>query len=109
MKSRCMTALAAAVLVSSTGVALGQQYGETVPIRRNHLGQLACPRDYVIQDNYCISIYSPGLRSPIPQPRGYGPVVRPWLNPYGALQCPSDYVLDGARNCVSIYAQRRYY
>lgn len=89
------------------------QYGEIVPIRPNYRGQPACPSNYVIQDNYCISIYSPRFRGyyggSLPARRGYGPVVQPWVNPYGALQCPSDYVLDAAGNCVSIYARRRYY
>ena len=89
------------------------QYGDIVPIRPNYRGQPSCPSNYVIQDNYCISIYSPGFRGDyggsLPQRRGYGPVVQPWVNRRGQLQCPSDYVLDGAGNCVSIYARRRYY
>jgi hypothetical protein len=115
VKNLLAAALTTMALVSSTAIALAQQYGETVPIRRNYLGQLACPRDYVIQDNYCISIYSPGFRGDyggaLPQRRGYGygAVTQPWVNQNGALQCPSDYVLDGANNCVSIYARRRYY
>lgn len=113
MKSSYSTALAAVILVSTTGIAASQRYGETVPIRRNYLGQLACPSNYVIQDNYCISIYSPGFRGDYggarPPTRRYGPVTQPWINSRGALQCPSDYVLDGANNCVSIYAGRRYY
>jgi hypothetical protein len=115
VKNLLAAALTTVALVSSTAIASAQQYGETVPIRRNYLGQLACPRDYVIQDNYCISIYSPGFRGDyggaLPQRRGYGygAVTQPWINQNGALQCPSDYVLDGANNCVSIYARRRYY
>jgi hypothetical protein len=90
------------------------QYGDVVPIRRNYLGQLACPSNYVIQDNVCISIYSPGFRGDYGgalrgRGRRLGPIVEPWINPRGQLQCPSDYVLDGANNCVSIYARRRYY
>jgi hypothetical protein len=115
VKSLVAAALTMAALVSSD-VALAQygRYGETVPIRRNYMGQLACPSDYDIQDNYCISIYSPryygrySRGAPQPPGYGYGPVVQPWVNPYGQLQCPSDYVLDPARNCVSIYARRPY-
>lgn len=85
------------------------QYGDVVPIQRNYLGQLACPSNYVIRGNVCVSIYAGG--------GGYGggyerrrpAVVRPVVNPYGQLQCPSDYVLDYNNNCVSIYARRRNY
>jgi hypothetical protein len=112
MKSLLAAALTVGTLVSSANVALAQ-YGDTVPIRRNYLGQPACPSNYVIQDNYCISIYSGGFRGnyggALPRRRGYGSVVEPWINQNGQLQCPSNYVLDGAENCVSIYAGRRRY
>lgn len=108
--------IALATLMMTMTLALSEvavaQYGEIVPIRPNYRGQPACPTDYVIQDNYCISIYSRRFRGDyggsLPRPRGYGPVVEPWVNPYGQLQCPTDYVLDRAGNCVSIYARRRY-
>lgn len=111
-----MKIISGAVLIMTATLAFSDvaiaQYGEIVPIRPNYRGQPACPSNYVIQDNYCISIYSPRFRGDyggsLPRPRGYGPVAEPWVNPYGALQCPSDYVLNRAGNCVSIYARRRY-
>jgi hypothetical protein len=109
---KTIIAVTFAIFAFSVDAALAQ-YGDTVPIRRNYLGQLACPSDYVIQDNYCISIYSRNFRGDyggaLPQRSRLGPVVQPWINQRGELQCPSDYVLDGANNCVSIYARRRYY
>jgi hypothetical protein len=104
-------ALATMALVSSADVALAQ-YDEAVPIRRNYYGQPQCPRDYVVQDNVCLSIYSRRFRGDyggaLPQRRGFGPVVEPLATPRG-LQCPTDYVLDEANNCVSIYVRRRRY
>jgi hypothetical protein len=103
-------------LVSTVGIAEAQQYGERVPIVRNYRGELACPSDYVIQGRSCISIYSPHFRGNYggalpgpPQGAATGPVTQRWVNQNGALQCPSNYVLDGANNCVSIYARQRYY
>jgi hypothetical protein len=114
VKMLIAAALAAVALASSANVTLAQYEPDSVPIVRNYLGQLACPSNYVIRGNLCVSIYA-GRR------RGYddgdyrgsydggyrrGPAVtRPWINNRGQLQCPSNYVLDDANNCVSIYAR----
>jgi hypothetical protein len=58
VKNVLTIALTTVAIVSSSGIAAAQQYGERVPITRNYRGELACPSDYVIQGRSCISIYS---------------------------------------------------
>lgn len=110
MKHLFMLAIAATAAALSIDTA-SAQYGDVVPIQRNYLGQLACPSNYVIRGNVCVSIYAGGGR--YNEGGGYGrrrgAVVRPVVNPYGQLQCPGNYVLDYNNNCVSIYARREGY
>lgn len=122
MRTLITTALASAVLAVSAGAALAQ-YGDAVPIGRNWRGELACPSNYVIRGNACVSIhalrrgghetgeypgerrwrrerYHDGYGGP---PSAYGRgAVQPRVNYRGEMQCPSNYVIRGGL-CVSLY------
>jgi hypothetical protein len=114
VKSLIIAAAATAALAASAGTALAQ-YGDAVPITRNYRGELACPSNYVIRGNACVSIYAG--RGGYDDDRGHrrarrhrdfddsygrGRAVQPRVNYRGELQCPSNYVIHGGA-CVSIY------
>jgi hypothetical protein len=99
-------AVAAAAIVGSAGIA-SAQYGDAVPISRNWRGELACPSNYVIRGNACVSIYA-GRRA-YRERRGFregyargGHGIPPRMNRRGEMQCPSNYVIRGG-GCVSLY------
>ena len=113
MKTACIAAIGLATLVSSANVSVAQ-YGDAVPIGRNYRGEPACPSNYVIRGNACVSIYAGRGRGYDDRPRrhrrddyysgrGSGPdVVQPRVNYRGELACPSNYIIRRGM-CVSIY------
>lgn len=105
MKTFILGAATAAVIFGSFGQA-SAQYGDAVPIGRTRWGEPACPSNYVIRGNACVSIYA-GRRAYRERryPGRYddsGYAVAPRMNYRGEPQCPSNYVIRGGA-CVSLY------
>ena len=105
MRAIVLAAATVAALAGSAGPS-SAQYGDAVPISRNWRGELACPSNYVIRGNACVSIYA-GRRAYRERRDfrdgyargGYG--IPPRMNRRGEMQCPSNYVIRGGV-CVSL-------
>ncbi len=106
MRAIVLAAATVAAFIASAGTA-SAQYGDAVPITRNWRGEPACPSNYVIRGNACVSIYA-GRRAYRERrdfrdgyaSDGYG--IAPRMNRRGEMQCPSNYVIRGGV-CVSLY------
>ncbi|MGM4906761.1 hypothetical protein AB8B21_03155 [Tardiphaga sp. 866_E4_N2_1] len=117
MKIKMTAALVAGILGVSCIAASAQSGPDILPISRNYRGEAACPSNYVIRGNACVSIYAGrggfgdeeyGRRDRRyygDQGRRGGDILQPRVNRRGELQCPSNYVIEDGE-CVNLYGGR---